>query len=98
MLQRAGGGAGLLGLATLLQDEKLLSSAQAAMPEALNPLAPKPPHFAPKAKTRHLALHERRAESRRHVGLQARTRKARRPGAARLRQESPASSPMPSAR
>ena len=50
LLQRAGGGAGLLGLAALLQDENLLGSACAAMPQAANPLAPKPPHFAPKAK------------------------------------------------
>lgn len=52
LLRRAGGGAGLLGLAALLQDEGLLrgKETQAAMPDALNPLAPKAPHFAPKAK------------------------------------------------
>ena len=50
-LLRAGGGAGLLGLATLLQDEGLLTSAaNAATIDPLNPLAPRPGHFAPKAK------------------------------------------------
>jgi hypothetical protein len=40
-----------LGLAALLQDERLLScAASAAMPDTLTPLAPKKPHFAPKAK------------------------------------------------
>jgi hypothetical protein len=53
LLTRAGCGAGLLGLATLLQDEGLLARAAAAAPSdnaSLNPLAPRPAHFAPKAK------------------------------------------------
>ncbi|WP_146429349.1 DUF1501 domain-containing protein [Blastopirellula retiformator] len=45
-LARCGGGAGLLGLATLLQGEGLL----AADTTALNPLAPKQSHFPAKAK------------------------------------------------
>ena len=40
LLQRMGTGLGVLGLAGLLQEQKLLA----------NPLAPKPAHFAPKAK------------------------------------------------
>ncbi|HSG68812.1 MAG TPA: DUF1501 domain-containing protein, partial [Planctomycetaceae bacterium] len=45
-LKHAGLGAGSLALAGLLQDEGLLSQAEAA---PANPLAVKPPHFAPKA-------------------------------------------------
>lgn len=52
LLRRAGGGAGLLGLATLLSDEGLLRSAAAATPNrTLNPLAPHEGHFAAKAKS-----------------------------------------------
>lgn len=43
-LERAGGGCGWLALASLLARDK--SSAAA---ESLNPLAPKPPHFSPRA-------------------------------------------------
>ncbi|PQO36543.1 DUF1501 domain-containing protein [Blastopirellula marina] len=46
-LARCGSGAGLLGLATLMQDEGLLAADDAA---ALNPLAAKQPHFPAKAK------------------------------------------------
>jgi Protein of unknown function (DUF1501) len=46
LLQRSAAGFGLLGLASLMNDQKLLAQPQAAT----NPLAPKPPHFAPKAK------------------------------------------------
>jgi hypothetical protein len=45
LLQRAGCGAGLLGLATLLQDEKLLGAAIDG-----NPLTPKPSHVPARAK------------------------------------------------
>ncbi|RMG39970.1 MAG: DUF1501 domain-containing protein [Planctomycetota bacterium] len=44
-LQRAGCGAGLIGLATLLADEGLLAA------PAANPLAPRQPHFPAKAKS-----------------------------------------------
>jgi hypothetical protein len=44
-LTSAGGGAGLVALASLLRDDGLLASDSAAAP-----LAPKAPHFAPKAK------------------------------------------------
>ena len=44
LLHRAGAGAGMLGLASLLQDEGLLASTTP------DPLAPRLPHFAPKAK------------------------------------------------
>ncbi|MCA9270781.1 MAG: DUF1501 domain-containing protein [Planctomycetales bacterium] len=51
LLARAGGGAGLLGLATLLQDEGLLPRAAAASADrSVDPLAPRAPHFAAKAK------------------------------------------------
>src|SRR5258708_38470099 len=52
-LRRTGAGAGMLGLATLLADSGLLgSSAHAAsQANALNPLAPKKPHFPAKAKS-----------------------------------------------
>jgi hypothetical protein len=49
MLRRAGGGAGLLALAGLLQETGLLLPAVCG--EALNPLAPRPPHFPAKAKS-----------------------------------------------
>ncbi len=48
LLAQAGAGAGLLGLAGLLGDEGLL---EAAAPRELNPLAPRQPHFTPKAKS-----------------------------------------------
>lgn len=51
LLRRAGCGAGALGLAALLQDERLLSSAAAdeAQINALNPLLARTPHFDAKA-------------------------------------------------
>lgn len=51
-LRQAGGGFGMLGLASLLASDGMLPSASAApgfLPAA-SPLAPKQPHFAPKAK------------------------------------------------
>jgi hypothetical protein len=45
LLARTGAGLGILGLATLMADEQML-----AAESAQNPLAPKTPHFAPKAK------------------------------------------------
>lgn len=45
LLARSGAGLGMLGLATLMADEKLL-----AADPAQSPLAPKSPHFTPKAK------------------------------------------------
>ncbi|MCA9058518.1 MAG: DUF1501 domain-containing protein, partial [Planctomycetaceae bacterium] len=51
LLQRCGGGAGLIGLAALMADEGLLaSSASAADPPSLNPLAARDPHFDARAK------------------------------------------------
>lgn len=51
LLERAGGGAGLLGLAALLGDEGYLSSAAAATSAPpVNPLAPRQPHFPARAK------------------------------------------------
>lgn len=52
MLRRAGCGFGTLGLATLLLEEGLLSTARAENPGklALNPLAPRQPHFKAGAK------------------------------------------------
>lgn len=53
LLARAGGGAGLLALAGLLGDEGLLSSraSAAAADSRFNALAPRPAHFAAKAKS-----------------------------------------------
>ena len=48
MLQRVGTGFGLVGLAGLLADQDLLGQQAASGP--FNPLAPRPPHFQPKAK------------------------------------------------
>src|SRR3954466_1604105 len=44
LLRRVGTGLGVVGLAGLLKDDRLLGA------PAANPLAPKPPHFAPRAK------------------------------------------------
>src|SRR5438105_3545707 len=49
-LTSAASGIGMLALASMLRDEGLLAS-EAGPAEAANPLAPKPPHFAPKAKS-----------------------------------------------
>jgi Protein of unknown function (DUF1501) len=46
LLRRCGGGAGLLGLATLLRDERLLAGAT-----AVNPWAARPPQFPGRAKS-----------------------------------------------
>jgi len=46
-LARSGGGVGSLALAALLADQQLLAAPSLQAP---NPLAPKPPHFAPRAK------------------------------------------------
>jgi hypothetical protein len=51
LLQRAGGGLGLLGLASLLHEGGMLGSAHAASQTAVNPLAPQPSHFPGKAKS-----------------------------------------------
>ena len=52
MLARCGGGMGFLALAGLLADEKLLlPSALGETNPSLNPLAPRAPHFAAKAKS-----------------------------------------------
>ncbi|HZO85524.1 MAG TPA: DUF1501 domain-containing protein, partial [Verrucomicrobiae bacterium] len=49
-LKKAGAGFGLLALSDLLQGEGLLA-AESDTARALNPMAPLPPHFAPKAKS-----------------------------------------------
>src|SRR6187551_2465183 len=49
-LQRAGGGFGLLALTALLGRDGLLAAEHAAGSTAANPLAPKLPHFAPRAR------------------------------------------------
>lgn len=46
LLQRAGTGFGMLGLAGLLHDQGMLEAA----PASVNPLAPKRPHFEPRSK------------------------------------------------
>jgi hypothetical protein len=50
-LQRAGGGCGLLGLATLLGQQGLLAPAALADDVPINPLAARPGHFAAQAKS-----------------------------------------------
>src|ERR1700731_1283948 len=52
MLQRVGTGFGLVGLAGLLSDQKLLAQPGPSRGSARqeSPLAPKPPHFRPRAK------------------------------------------------
>src|SRR4051812_39224965 len=54
LLQRAGGGFGLIGLAGLLDREGLLErpapAAEATAVAARNPMAPRRPHFPPRAK------------------------------------------------
>jgi hypothetical protein len=51
MLARCGGGAGLLGLLGLLEQEGLLTDSARAAAQKIDPLAPKKPHFAAKAKS-----------------------------------------------
>jgi hypothetical protein len=50
LLRTAGGGAGMLGLACLLRDERLLAADAAADDRVRHPLAPRPPHFEAKAR------------------------------------------------
>lgn len=49
-LTRLGGGLGTLGLAGVLAQQGLMGSTAWADTNAVSPLSPKPPHFAPKAK------------------------------------------------
>src|ERR1044071_7208498 len=49
-LATSANGIGLAALASLLGDDGRLSAAAAPPRDAANPLAPRPPHFAPKAK------------------------------------------------
>ena len=49
-LQRMGTGMGVLGLAGILAQDGSLTNAAPSKPGSANPLAPKPSHFAPKAK------------------------------------------------
>src|SRR5438477_11503607 len=49
-LATSASGVGLLAVASLLRDEGLLSAAETTPPDPANPLAPRPPHFAPKVK------------------------------------------------
>ncbi|HEY4261748.1 MAG TPA: DUF1501 domain-containing protein, partial [Schlesneria sp.] len=50
MLRRTGTGFGMLGLGSLLAAEQKANAAGVAVAEANNPLAPRAPHFEPKAK------------------------------------------------
>lgn len=50
MLARSGTGFGLLGLASLLPNEHLVSATPKASSAVASPLAPKAPHYAPRAK------------------------------------------------
>ena len=51
LLKRAGQGAGLLALASLMHEEGLLSPADAIAGTPIDPLAPRPAHFPAKAKS-----------------------------------------------
>lgn len=50
MLAQTGTGLGLLGLASLLADDRRLVAEEKSVASATNPLSPRPTHFAPKAK------------------------------------------------
>ncbi|MEZ6136626.1 MAG: DUF1501 domain-containing protein [Pirellulaceae bacterium] len=50
-LWQSGAGFGAVALSSLLARDGFFSSAEAATPTSANPLAAKPPHFAPKAKS-----------------------------------------------
>lgn len=50
MLRKTGGGAGMLALASLLQQQKLLGGAAPQEPDPVNPLASRPGHFPARAK------------------------------------------------
>jgi hypothetical protein len=50
LLRRSGMGFGMLGLASLLAADGSLAANADAAPTAINPLAPRKPHFAPRAK------------------------------------------------
>jgi hypothetical protein len=50
MLKRCGMGLGMIGLTSLLQQQGLLAAANPLGDSALSPMAPKLPHFTPKAK------------------------------------------------
>src|SRR4030095_5799606 len=51
-LKKAGAGFGLLALAELLQGDGLLGAETSfELPSTLNPMAPRPPHYSPKAKS-----------------------------------------------
>src|SRR2546423_1448770 len=52
LLKRLGGGMGIVGLSTVLGDARLLAagSADPRRDESKNPLAPRSPHYAPRAK------------------------------------------------
>lgn len=68
-LQRFGSGFGMLGLASLLDQQGLLCpNATAASDLSLNPLAATGP-FSRQGKTGDLAVHERGPEPGRHLGL-----------------------------
>ena len=58
-----------LALATMLAEE----AAAAPSEGVINPFLPRKPHFEPKAKSRHLPVHGRRAEPRRSVRPEAGT-------------------------
>ena len=75
VLCRIGGGFGGLGLATVLADAGLLAAEQPA--GAVNPLAPKPPHFPAAGQAAHLPVHERRAVACRYLRPQAGADEAR---------------------
>ena len=49
-LTSSASGIGLLALASMLRDEGLLAAEPGPDRDPTNPLAPRPPHFAPKAK------------------------------------------------
>ena len=72
-LWEAGAGFAGVALAGLLGDGFFARrpSPPTASTKFANPLAPKKPHFAGQGEERHLPVHVRRAEPRRHVRLQA---------------------------
>jgi hypothetical protein len=51
LFRRAGLGFGMIGLASLMDEQRLLTATAEAAPKALNPMAAKRPHFEAKAKS-----------------------------------------------
>jgi hypothetical protein len=83
-LRRAGGGFGILALASLLDRDGLLAAEPIANEQSpvTNPLAPRPPHFAPRAQC-HFPVHVWRTEPHRFIRSETRSDSPCRPADSR---------------